>query len=568
MTQDAAALEKRTLLALDRLTELRRRGGAIQADDPDLIGELLEELSVSLQELVATSEELRERNEELVSAKGSIASERLRYQQLYDFSPDGYIVTDSHGVILEANRMAEQLFGSSREFFVGKPLLAFVPVDARRPLRLLLNRLPTGDAQSNEMAPIQSIESALVRRDGCEFDALLRAMPARDPRGAEIDIRWTLRDISEEKKSHKALTKEVAERRRAETSLREAASRYGHLFEHATDLVYELSHDGRFAFCNDAAVRQILGYTARELVGRSLSDLVEPRHRRFVRARLERLLREPDSSIYFEFPMVAKDGSLVWLGQHATAVERASAGIGVQAVCRDITAQIDKVRQLERSGMQLRDLSGYLQTQIEAERARIAREIHDELGAALTVTRMELSLLTELDRIAKKDYIEHVTKAISRLDAAINETRRICSDLRPSLLDNLGLCAAIEWLAQDIQERAGVHCDVTLQGLPEEPASERATALFRIVQEALTNAIRHASPSRIRIRQRHRADEVFIEVSDNGRGIRPEEEAGPKSFGIFGMVERARVFDGSVRIRGGVHGTRVVVRMPLHGAHA
>src|SRR5207237_8419427 len=145
--------------------------------------------------------------------------------------------------------------------------------------RLSPNRLPTGDAQSNEMAPIQSIESALVRRDGCEFDALLRAMPARDPRGAEIDIRWTLRDISEEKKSHKALTKEVAERRRAETSLREAASRYGHLFEHATDLVYELSHDGRFAFCNDAAVRQILGYTARELVGRSLSEVVEPRHR-------------------------------------------------------------------------------------------------------------------------------------------------------------------------------------------------------------------------------------------------------------------------------------------------
>jgi signal transduction histidine kinase len=162
----------------------------------------------------------------------------------------------------------------------------------------------------------------------------------------------------------------------------------------------------------------------------------------------------------------------------------------LQAVCRDITAQVEHVAQLERAGERARDYSTHLQQQIEAERARIAREIHDELGAALTVARMELSMPSEKGSANS----ERNKALLRRIDGAIESVRRICSDLRPSLLDNMGLGAAIEWLAQDVQERTHLRCEVSLEGLPEmEP--DRTTALFRIVQEAVTNVIRHAMTS-------------------------------------------------------------------------
>jgi signal transduction histidine kinase len=253
----------------------------------------------------------------------------------------------------------------------------------------------------------------------------------------------------------------------------------------------------------------------------------------------------------------------VWLGQHAAAVS-IEGSVGVQAICRDITESVQRVEQLERAGERLRDLSAHLRAEIEAERARIAREIHDELGAALTVVRMELSVPPDGD--GTRSDSDRNQRMVRRLDAAIESVRRICSDLRPSLLDNMGLGAAIEWLAQDVQERTGIRCETTLEGLPDELSPERATALFRVVQEALTNAIRHANASSLSIRQRTRGDEIVIEVGDDGRGIKPEEQTARHAYGIAGMHERARMLGGTLRVRGGPHGTQVVVRMPAHGA--
>src|SRR5262249_25776606 len=155
-------------------------------------------------------------------------------------------------------------------------------------------------------------------------------------------------------------------------------------------------------------------------------------------------------------------------------------------------------------GERARDYSAHLQQQIEAERARIAREIHDELGAALTVARMELSAPPEDGELNGK----RNEQLLRRIDGAIESVRRICSDLRPSLLDNMGLGAAIEWLAQDMQERTHLRCEISLEGFPGELEPDRATALFRIVQEAVTNVIRHARASQVVIRQHRRGDDV------------------------------------------------------------
>ena len=168
----------------------------------------------------------------------------------------------------------------------------------------------------------------------------------------------------------------------------------------------------------------------------------------------------------------------------------------------------------------------------------------------------------EIDAAQAEDVRQKLDAMAKTMVAAIGSVRRICSDLRPSLLDNMGLCAAIEWLAQDVQERAGIRCEVSLSGLTKEPDPDKGTALFRIVQEAVTNAIRHADASALRIQQEANSAAIVITISDNGRGITPQELAGRKSFGIVGMQERAKTFGGKVTITGGRTGTRVTVRMP------
>ncbi|HEY3177911.1 MAG TPA: PAS domain S-box protein [Casimicrobiaceae bacterium] len=541
-------------IALQRFAELRQQSRNADGN-PRLVDEVLEELSVALHELEVGSDELREQNERLLRAENRLSEERRRYQELFEFGPDGYLVTTATAMIREANHMAATLLGVSTANLFGKPLSVFVHIDQRPAFRTLINSMAAGEMTTH------TLETSMVRRGGEQFPAVLRVTAARSPRTANVELRWTLRDVSTERTVQRALVAEIEERKRAEESLRRSEARYRHLVEHATDIVYELDGKGRFTFCNDRATQRILGYTERELLGRRLLDLVPRAHQKAVSAFAKRQLQHPGQENYFEFPVLAKDQRTIWLGQHVSPMLHGKE-LRIQAICRDISAQVDRVAQLTQTGEQWRDLSAHLQTQIEAERARIAQDIHDELGAALTAIRMELALPSTPDEGDAKQPRRRNVAAIRRIDAAIEAMRRICSDLRPSLLDNMGLCAAIEWLAQDVQERAGIRCEVLLQGFDKEPEPNKGTAIFRIVQEAVTNAIRHSGASKLRISQRVNGSAAILSIADDGRGIKSEELAGRKSFGIVGMKERAQSFGGKVTISGGRQGTQVTVRIP------
>ena len=391
------------------------------------------------------------------------------------------------------------------------------------------------------------------------------AQPARiNAVAAHDDVAPSSReDFGVDYATRQRLIEEVEKRHRAEASLRHSELRFQHLVEHATDIVYELDEGGRVVSCNEHAVRRSLGYTSSELIGRPLVELVPLPYQKPVREFIGQQARRPGEVGYFELPLLAKDRRLLWFGQHVRCLIDEGRTSGLQAVCRDITTQVERVHELMRSGEQWRDLSANLQSKIEAERSRIAQDIHDELGAALTAIRMELALPSEPQAVDATGPAGRNAAAIHRIDAAIEAMRRICTDLRPSLLDNMGLCAAIEWLAQDVQNRTGIRCTVSLKGLQSEPDPDRAIALFRIVQEAVTNAIRHSGASTLRIRQQSSKAGIVIAVSDDGCGISPTALAGRKSFGIVGMQERAKAFGGRVSITGGRHGTRVTVQMPL-----
>ncbi len=229
------------------------------------------------------------------------------------------------------------------------------------------------------------------------------------------------------------------------------------------------------------------------------------------------------------------------------------------------TAELQTViTQLENSRAQLLLLAVHEQTRREEDRARMAREIHDELGQALTALKMDLAWLQKHTGPKQRGLLPKFRDMSDLVDATIQGVRRIATELRPGMLDDLGLVPAMEWQLQEFQKRSGIRC--TFASSLEEVAlnSEEATALFRILQETLTNVARHASATQVEVSLDEEEGYVRLRVRDNGRGITQGEVNGSKSFGLLGMRERVLLRSGDFSIEGTPgRGTTVVIRLPL-----
>jgi signal transduction histidine kinase len=223
--------------------------------------------------------------------------------------------------------------------------------------------------------------------------------------------------------------------------------------------------------------------------------------------------------------------------------------------------------QLQESKQNLRLLAVRLESVREEERKRIAREIHDELGQALTGLKMDLTWLTSRFQEKQAPLVSKAESIFRLIDDTIQSVRRIATGLRPAILDEDGLAATIEWQARDFRMRSGIRCSVTLppNGIDLDP--ERSTAAFRIFQELLTNIARHSGATRVEVRMRLDVDSLVLEVQDNGSGISEAALDNRKSLGLLGMRERALAFGGNIEITGGRgKGTlaRVSIPLPLH----
>ena len=220
--------------------------------------------------------------------------------------------------------------------------------------------------------------------------------------------------------------------------------------------------------------------------------------------------------------------------------------------------------QLRESHEQLRALSIYLQSVREEERTRIAREVHDELGQALTGCKLDLSWISGKLPRNLKPLIDKTRELSAHIDSTIQMVRRISSELRPGVLDHLGLVAALEWQANEFQNRTGIKCDVQASIRDPQLETELNTTLFRIFQETLTNVIRHAGATQVQVHLKEAEGRINLEVEDNGRGIARAEINNSKSMGLLGMRERAALLGGTFhigRIPRGV-GTQVRVSIP------
>jgi PAS domain S-box-containing protein len=223
---------------------------------------------------------------------------------------------------------------------------------------------------------------------------------------------------------------------------------------------------------------------------------------------------------------------------------------------------------LEGSTRQLRDLAAHLQEIREEERGRIAREIHDELGQSLTALKMDLAWVRKrLGRLTPPEIMERLGQSLSLVGQTVHTVRRIATDLRPSILDDLGLAAAVEWQAREFEGHTGIRCLLRSTLRVRRLDRDVATAVFRILQEALTNVARHARAKQVTIRLGRQKDDLVLEVADDGRGISAEAGRSTRGIGLLGMRERAVALGGRVSLDGSPgHGTTVRVRVPLAGA--
>jgi len=258
------------------------------------------------------------------------------------------------------------------------------------------------------------------------------------------------------------------------------------------------------------------------------------------------------------------DGGKIYVEVSASPIkDRHGNVVQVVHIARDITERKNAEEELRKSHEELRNLSAYLQRIREDERARIAREIHDELGQALTALKMDISFIFRKynDHCSVSEKTESMFKVI---DSTLQAIKRISTELRPGILDDLGLVAAIEWQVREFEKRCGVRCYLNIDQEDIRIDKESSTAIFRILQEGLTNVARHAEATEVFIDLHRDMKHLYLRIRDNGKGISEESIRNPKSFGLIGMRERVHFLGGNFCIKGGRgEGTMIEIMIPF-----
>jgi PAS domain S-box-containing protein len=338
-----------------------------------------------------------------------------------------------------------------------------------------------------------------------------------------------------------------------------AESRFRDLLEAAPDAIVIADENQVIRLINEQA-EAVFGYSRDELVGESLLRLVPERFIDVFQGIWRRVAAGQGRTFRLgqDLSLLAcrRDGSEFPVEVSASPLRTAS-GLLVMSTVRDVTERQQAQQQQQR-------FSAYLSEQLERERSRLARQAHDELGQALTGLRIDLQ---QLERLATDPAAASARRKrmLADIDALIETVRAIASELRPSVLDDLGLLAAVEWLCDDFETRSGIYCELNVEIGEFNISPEAATAAFRVMQEAFTNIIRHAQATSVTVTLQAAGEaELLLRVSDNGVGLRPGALTNGRSLGIMGMRERLQAVGGHLDIASTPgQGTTVSIYIPM-----
>jgi len=491
----------------------------------------------------------------LITLERKQAEEALRkseetYSVIFKKAPFAAGLTNiPDGTYLEVNEQFEHIFGFSREETIGKTSL-----------ELGMHSDPEVRARSAEIfhkqGYVHNLDMRLQKRSGEIHDMLINSDLVEI--GGVKYILTTANDITERKQAEESLQ---AHRQLLETVVNHVPAAVSLL--RGSDLRLQLLNPAYQAI---APGKEMLGRTWDELwaetgqnftaICRKVLETGEPHH---VVDELNMIRRSPDEPAepaYFSWSLhrVKLPGNDGW---------------GLLGTAWETTSRKQVEQEIEQSREQLRALTNHLQTVIEEERARIAREIHDDIGQLLTATKMNLSLLGRTIDEMKEKKIQNVLEMeiealVKLLDEGVHSIRKIVRDLRPEVLETLGLLAGVEWQAKEFKKRTGVQVSLSLPKKLSNISSTHTTTLFRAVQEGLTNIARHSQATKAIINLKISAGTINLRIQDNGRGISQEQLKRPGSFGLLAMRERVTALGGTLTIEGKPgEGTMLEVAFPL-----
>jgi PAS domain S-box-containing protein len=493
---------------------------------------------------------------ELLVAEQRTQASEARLGAIVDSAMDAIITVDEAQKIVLFNRAAEQLFRCTREEALGAPLERFIPERFRAPHRGHIEHFSRTGVTSRRMGDVTTLWA--LRADGAEFP--IEASISQAAEGGRRLFTVILRDITRRLQAQ-------ADSERMRAALDATQARLSAIVDSAMDAVITVDEKQNIVLFNRAA-EQLFRIRRDEILGSGLDRLIPARFRPAHRGHIEAFGHTGVTSRRMG------DVTTLWALRADTgeefpieaSISQASEG-GARyftVILRDITMRKQAEDALLQSQRELRELSARVLEAREEEKARLARELHDELGQLLTALKMDLAWLRE--RVTSEGETGARIEEMGRLlDQTVSSTRRISADLRPLMLDDLGLAEAASWLVDDFAKRSGVACriDVTGEGM-EKLSKSAATAVYRAVQESLTNIARHSGAKNAWILLAAENGSLDVEVEDDGRGIAPEDLAKVRSLGLKGMRERIAYLGGSFEVaRAPRGGTRLRLRVPL-----
>jgi PAS domain S-box-containing protein len=498
---------------------------------------------------------------ERILAEEDLRHSEERYRKLVENLNDVIYTVQTDGTISYVSSVVQSIFGYTPAELIGRPYSTLIHPDD-------LDRIRLTFADVLEDRPYPS-EYRMWAKDGAVRWVQSSSRSIRE-RGRVIGLQGRLTDITELK-----LTEEA---------LRENEEKFRILFETMVHGVVYQDAEGHIISANHAA-EKILGLTLGQMLGRKSQD---PRwraihedgsnfpgdaHPTMVALRTGKKVR----NVIMGVSRFSRN-EYVWI--NINAVPQFKPGNTkphqVFATLEDITerkkaetALAQSEQKLKDSHIKLRSLAEHLLHAREQERRNIAQEIHDELGQVLTALKMDLRWMEKRLEPSQERLLQKLRGMIGLTDQTIEKVQRLSSQLRPRMLDDLGLTAAIEWLGADFSRRTRIRCKVTVELTESRIGGNSTTVIFRMVQEALTNVERHAKASAVVVELREVQERVEIRVQDNGVGITEKQAEGPTSFGLIGIRERAQGLDGEVSIHGEPgKGTTVAISIPYPGGGA
>jgi two-component system sensor histidine kinase UhpB len=451
-------------------------------------------------------------------------------------------------IVIDANEAFMSIFGYTRPEVIGRPIseldLWADSIDRDAVANILLR---DGNVANREFV--------YKTKSGQTGTALFYAEMFEQ--GAERFVLTKILDITERKRAVQAL-RESEERLRLSTELAHVA-----VWEYDVrtnsmsrsrnhDELYGLEWQSSWAF-------------------ETFLNATHPDDRQYSASMIQASVAPGGSDHYsFDFRVIDAKRSIRWLNVVGQVIERNSKGEGqlVRGCLLDISGRKEAEEEVRRSREQLRVLANHLQTLIDEERARIAREIHDDIGQILTATKMDLSLFSRTvsslkDRKAQLTLQNEIRALVALLDRGTQSIRKIIRDLRPEVLETIGLFAGIKWQVDEFKKRTKLSVSLSLP--KKEPMFEKqaSLALFRSIQETLTNVAKHARAKNVRIVMNARSKALRLTVSDDGRGISEADLTRPESFGLLAMRERILALGGTLAIHGEPNkGTVIDIELP------